>query len=189
MVYQLAISDRGNQNRFKNRIELKYSYNDSIVSPLLRVISEDGVQMGIMNRDEAIEYAKSKNLDLIEIASNVEPPVARVQSWSKFKFEQSKKEKAAKKKNKSKEIKEMWFQPLIGQNDKDHKIKRIREFLEEKHGVKLVIKMQGRVSPERGFALMQDILTSLADVSSVDGEVRREGRQIHAMIRPSKNKQ
>jgi translation initiation factor IF-3 len=183
----LAIYNRYDQNRYKNSIESKFRYNEQITSPTLRVISEDGEQLGVMDRQEAIDYAKSKFLDLIEVASMAKPPVARVQSWSKFKFEHEKREKLSKKKSKSKEIKEMWFAPMIGKNDLEHKLKRVREFLDEKHNVKLVIKMHGRINYDAGKQLMTSIIESLSDIALVDTEPKYEQRQILAIVRPGKS--
>ncbi len=182
----MAIYNRQLQYKPKNTLESKYRCNEQISSPTLRVISEEGEQLGVMDTQKALEYAKERGLDLIEVATNADPPVARVQSWSKFKFELLKKEKQTKKHSKSKELKEMWFHPLIGKNDLDHKLKRVKEFLEEKHNVKLVIKMQGRVNYELGKSLMNNIITALAEDSIVDTAPKYEAKQILAIVRPGK---
>lgn len=181
----MAIHNRYTQQRPVN-FESKYKINDQITAATLRVISEVGEQLGVMDRDQALAYAREKGFDLIEVAAVADPPVVRVESWSKFKFELLKREKLAKKKSKSKEIKEMWFQPLIGKNDLEHKVKRVREFLEDKHNVKLVIKMQGRVKYDIGKDLMRTILASLEEDCVVDTEPKYEAKQILAIVRPGK---
>ena len=185
----MAINNRFNHYKPKESLESKYKINEQIQAQNLRVVTEDGEQLGILSREEALSYAKEHELDLIEIAAQADPPVARVQSWSKYKFELLKKEKLAQKKNKSKEIKEMWFAPLIGKNDLEHKVNRVKEFLEDKHSVKLVIKMRGRVSNDIAIELMGKILEGIKEVSTVDGQPKREGRQIIALVRPIKAKQ
>ena len=184
----MALNNRNLQYKNSNNLESKYKFNDQITSETLRVISELGEPMGVMERSDALIYAKDKGLDLIEVTSKTDPPVARVQSWSKFKFEQLKREKLAKKKNKSKELKEMWFAPLIGRNDMIHKVKRVREFLEEKHNVRLVVKMQGRVNYERGKEIMNDILKELENDIVIDSYPKYEAKQIWSIVRPNKVK-
>ena len=181
----MAVFNRSLQTK-QNNFESKYKRNEQITAEKLRVISELGEQIGVLTRQEALDYAKSKGLDLFEIATNTDPPVARVEQWSKFKFELLKKEKIAKKKNKSREMKEMWFQPMIGKGDLEHKLKRVREFLDEKHAVKLVVKMRGRVNRDSGLELMQQIIASLEEVSVVDAPPKLEQRQIIALIHPGK---
>lgn len=182
----MAISNRFIQKSPANLLESKYRINEQITAPELRVVDDEGEPLGVLSREDALALASQKGFDLIEVAAKADPPVARIASWSKFKFEQLKKEKVARKKNKNKEGKEMWFQPLIGKNDLEHKIKRVKEFLAEKHTVKLTIKMRGRVNYDSGKILMTTILADLADSGALDGDPKYEKKQIFALVRPAK---
>lgn len=152
----------------------------------VRLISELGEQLGVVPIDKAKSYATSKGLDLIEVSSNTTPPVVKVESLSKFKFELLKREKQAKKKSKVKEMKEMWFQPLIGKKEMEHKLERVREFLDKKHNVKIVVRMHGRINYEMGKDLMLKIIESLQDCSVIDTDPKFESKQIITIVRPGK---
>lgn len=106
-------------------------------------------------------------------------------AWSKYKYEISKKEKE-KRKNKSAEMKEMWFKAFIQEGDLEHKLKKVREFLDKKHPVKIQIKSRGRVTREHLDNLLQKIKDGLKDYSEIDGNVRRERFNISMIVRPKK---
>ena len=121
---------------------------------------------------------------MVEISPNATPPVCKVMSYSKYKYEQSKKDREQSKKNKNKDIKEIRFKPFIGIGDYNNKLKRIKFFLEDKHKVKVVIRMTGRSSFENADLLMGRILKELEEVSKVESIPKREGRTIIAQFQP-----
>ncbi len=131
-----------------------------------------------------MKIAREQELDLVEISPNATPPVCKVMSYSKYKYEQSKKDREQSKKNKNKDIKEIRFKPFIGIGDYNNKLKRIKFFLEDKHQVKVVIRMTGRSSFENAEILMERILKELEEVSKVESIPKREGRTIIAQFQP-----
>lgn len=165
----------------------RYKVNEYIRSPQLLVIDDEGVQLGVMNTDEALRLAQEKDLDLIEVSPNAKPPVAKILSYSKFKYQLDKK----KKENKSKTIeqKEMWFKAFIGEGDFNHKIARIEEFLNKKHSVKITIRAKGRVSRDQLKNLLERIIISLGEnITEITETPKFEGRNLSLLVRPNKNK-
>jgi translation initiation factor IF-3 len=151
------------------------------------VIDSEGIQLGEMSREEALKIAQDQELDLIEVAPNAVPPVAKIYSFSKYKYQQEKK----KKDNKAKpaEQKEMWFKSFIGEGDFKHKIDRINEFLVKKHSVKITIKAKGRVHSDQLRALLSRIVATLGDnITEITEGPKYEGRNISLLVRPNKNK-
>lgn len=129
--------------------------------------------------------AREKGLDLIEVAPSVRPPVCKILSWSKFKYDLSKKQRSSSK-GKAKEMKEMWFSPYIGEGDINHKLKRVEEFLSKKHPVKLTIRVRGRVHNEVVTAQLEKILGLLEGKFETEEKPRREGRNLSIIIFPPK---
>jgi translation initiation factor IF-3 len=149
------------------------------------VIDETGKALGEMDKFQALELAQGKELDLIEISPKANPPVAKIMSWSKYKYEQGKKEKEQHK-NKAAEMKEMWFKAFIEEGDLEHKLKKVEEFLDKKHPVKLTIRAKGRVNREHMDNLIKKILVILADKCEADGNIRRDRYNISIIVRPKK---
>jgi translation initiation factor IF-3 len=137
-----------------------------------------------MDKIKALQLARERELDLIEVSPNAKPPVAKIYSFSKFKYQQEKKKKVNK--SKSPEMKEMWFKVVIEKGDRDHKLKKIREFLDKKHPVKITIKGRGRVTRERYDKLMKTILADLADVATSEGFAKFDGRSMNTIVRANK---
>ena len=150
----------------------------------MRVISPEGEQLGVLKRSDALARAQELGLDLIEISPKAVPPVAKIESWSKFKYEIGKRERLSKKKNKPLSVKEMWFSPNIGPGDLEHKIKRVKEFLGEKHLVKRTIKVPRRFGEELPNKLMIDILEKLSDSAMPESDIRHEGRNLIQLVKP-----
>lgn len=138
-----------------------------------------------MDKFEALKIAQERELDLIEISPKANPPVAKIMSWSKFKYEQGKKQKEQHK-NKAAEMKEMWFKAFIEEGDLQHKLKKVEEFLAKKHPVKLTIRAKGRVTREHMNGLIKRILEILADKCEVDGNIRYDRFNISVIVRPKK---
>lgn len=151
------------------------------------VIDQLGNKLGVMGKDEALAKALEVDLDLILVSPNTKPPVAKILSWSKFKYQQEKRKKDNK--GKSVEQKEIWFNTFIGEGDLAHKLKQITDFLQKKHSVKITIKARGRVTYLQEKDLLDRIIGSLKDsIEEIAEAPKHEGRHISLVVRPIKNK-
>lgn len=161
-------------------------YRTNLNIPLrdLRVIDEKGEMLGVINRDEAYKIAQEKGLDLVEIASQATPPVARIIDFEKFKYDESKKEQAAKKHAKDVELKELWFSPRIADHDLQTQVRKAEEFIKENHKVMIRIKFRGREMghQELGRVVLQKILTLMGERIQVEREAKFEGRSLTAIL-------
>jgi translation initiation factor IF-3 len=157
--------------------------------PEVRLVGEDGKQIGVVKTSEALAYAQERDLDLVEVAPDARPPVCRVLDYSKYKYEQAQKQKAARKHQQQITIREIKFRPKIAQNDYDTKKGHVRRFLMGKDRVKVTIMFRGRevTHPERGTALLDKLATELADVAVVEQTPLQDGRNMTMMLAPSKN--
>jgi len=154
---------------------------------MLFVIGSDGEQLGEMSKIDALKMAQEEDLDLIEVAPNAKPPVAKIYSWSKFKYQQEKKKKDSK--ARPVEQKEMWFKTFIGEGDFNHKIDRIKEFLLKKHSVKITVKGKSRVTQKLLRELLDKVIFTLGDsIMEVTEMPKFEGRNLTHIVRPNKNK-
>ena len=144
--------------------------NDRIRVPEVRLVGEDGKQIGVIKTYEALAYAQERDLDLVEVAPDARPPVCRVLDYSKYKYEQVQKQKQARKHQQQINIREIKFRPKIAQNDYDTKKGHVRRFLKGKDKVKVTIMFRGRevTHPERGVALLDKLAEELADVGTVE---------------------
>ena len=135
-----------------------------------------------------MEKAKNAELDLIEIAANVEPPVAKLANFQKFRYEESKKERAAKKGSSEGGLKELWLSPRIAEHDLKVRLDRTKEFLENGHKVKLTVKFKGRemAHPELGHRVLQEALALLEDKAAIEREAKFEGRKLSMIVTKSK---
>jgi translation initiation factor IF-3 len=162
--------------------------NDRIRVPEVRLVGEDGKQIGVVKTAEALAYAQERDLDLVEVAPDARPPVARVLDYSKYKYEQAQKQKAARKHQQQITIREIKFRPKIAQNDYDTKKGHVRRFLLGKDRVKVTIMFRGRevTHPERGTALLDRLAEELSDVAVVEQTPLQDGRNMTMMLAPSK---
>ena len=162
--------------------------NDRIRVPEVRLVGEDGNQIGVVKTAEALAYAQERDLDLVEVAPDARPPVCRVLDYSKYKYEQAQKQKAARKHQQQITIREIKFRPKIAQNDYDTKKGHVRRFLLGKDRVKVTIMFRGRevTHPERGTALLDRLAEELADVGVVEQTPLQDGRNMTMMLAPSK---
>jgi translation initiation factor IF-3 len=162
--------------------------NDRIRVPEVRLVGEDGKQIGVIKTSEALAYAQERDLDLVEVAPDARPPVCRVLDYSKYKYEQEQKQKAARKHQQQISIREIKFRPKIAQNDYDTKKGHVRRFLKGKDKVKVTIMFRGRevTHPERGVALLTRLAEELADVGTVEQSPLQDGRNMTMMLGPSK---
>jgi translation initiation factor IF-3 len=162
--------------------------NDRIRVPEVRVIDENGNQAGVMRTDEALRYAQSRDLDLVEVAATARPPVCRVLDYSKYKYEQAQKKKTAKKHQTQVVTREIKFRPKIADHDYATKKGHVIRFLKGKDKVKVTIMFRGRevTHPERGRDLLERLVIDLGDICQVDQRPSLEGRNMTMMLSPSK---
>jgi translation initiation factor IF-3 len=162
--------------------------NEQIRIPQLRVVDEEGEQLGILDRNEALEIARERGLDLVEVAPNARPPVCRIMDYGKFKYEETKKAKRAKAKQHAQRVKTVKFRPKTEEHDYAFKKKHIIEFLDEGSKVKVVVMFRGREMAyvELGERIIQRLLEDLKDVAMLDDDPRLEGRNLTLMVSPRK---
>lgn len=160
--------------------------NDGIRSPEVRVIDEDGKQLGVMSPDQAVRVASEKALDLVEVSPTANPPVCRIMDYGKYKFMESKREHAARAKQKTIVVKEVKFRPRTDDHDFDFKVRHILRFLEEGDKVKVVVMFRGRevVHRDIGYRILDDVLARVAEKCVVEKPAGIEGRDMHAIIAP-----
>jgi translation initiation factor IF-3 len=162
--------------------------NERIRVPEVRVIGDDGQQIGVMKTDEALRYAQDRDLDLVEVAAEARPPVCRVLDYSKYKYEQAQKVKAAKKHQQQIVIREIKFRPKIAQHDYDTKKGHVERFLRHKDKVKITIMFRGRevTHPERGRMILDRLAEELAELAIIEQRPNLDGRNMTMMLGPSK---
>jgi len=155
------------------------------ISPI-RVVLEDGTQLGIMETDEAKAKAQELGMDLVEVSPNVRPPVCRIIDYGKWKYEQSKKQSEAKKKQSKVELKQIKMRPKTDEHDIGFKAKNARRFLEEGNKVQFEVRFRGRENahPETGRKVLEKIMRELVDVAKVERAPRYENRVMTMMIAP-----
>jgi len=153
----------------------------------VRVIDEKGKQVGVLTKLKALELAKKAGLDLVEIAPRARPPVVKIIDFGKFKYREEKKLRKQKKGSKGGELKEVRFSPFIGKADYDTRIDRIKEFLEEKDKVRVVVKFKGRQmgSKPYGYDLLKRVLEKFSEKVAVDMEPKFLGRHLMMVISPT----
>jgi translation initiation factor IF-3 len=163
----------------------EHRINEFIKAPQVRVISEDN-EASVMNVRDAIDMARKLNLDLVEISPNAEPPVCRIIDYSKFKYEQKKKQKELKAKTHKVVVKEVRFGPNTDEHDFDFKVKHAIGFLKEGHKVKSYVHFVGRsiVYKERGEILLLRFAQALEEVGKVEELPRLEGKRMFLMLTP-----
>ncbi len=156
--------------------------------PEVRLIGMDGKQVGIVKTDEALRYAQERDLDLVEVAPEARPPVTRVLDYSKYRYEQSQKQKAARKHQQQVTIREIKFRPKIAQNDYDTKKSHVTRFLRGKDKVKITIMFRGRevTHPERGTALLERLAGELSEIAVIEQAPVQDGRNMTMLLAPSK---
>ncbi|HBD01942.1 MAG: translation initiation factor IF-3, translation initiation factor IF-3 [Microgenomates group bacterium GW2011_GWC1_46_16] len=164
--------------------------NQFIKSTELRVIDDTGKQIGVMSREEALKTAQERGLDLVEIASQATPPVAKVIDFKKFKYLEAKKERDSKASSGKVDLKEIRFTPFIAQGDLASRLERIREILGDGDRVKVVVKFTGRqiTRVEFGHELIKRIMTQLEGVATADGVPKLQGKTLFLILNPSKKK-
>ena len=163
-----------------------YLINEEIKAPEVRLIGDDGEQLGIMSAEEALRIAEDKELDLVMIAAGGKPPVCKIMDYGKYRFEQSKREKEAKKKQRVIEIKEIRMSPSIGENDFGTKLRAGQKFLAEGNRLKVTVRFRGREMAHTniGEKLLKDFAEKCSDVASMDKNPKLEGRNMSMFLSP-----
>jgi translation initiation factor IF-3 len=163
--------------------------NEHIRVPRVRLVDEDGGQVGIKSTDEARDYAYAKNLDLVEVAPNADPPVARVMDYGKYRYEQEQKAKLARKHQLQVLVKEIKLRPKIGNHDYQTKKGHVVRFLNQRAKVKVTIMFRGRenLHPERGRDLLMRLADDVKELGVIEQQPLLEGRNMVMLLGPTKN--
>ena len=162
--------------------------NEAIRVPEVRLIDDDGSQIGVKQRDEALEYAWAKNLDLVEVAPDARPPVCRVMDYGKYRYDQEQKQKIARKHQSTITIKEIKLRPKIDPHDYETKKGHVVRFLRHRDKVKVTIMFRGREMqhPERGRMLLERLAEDVAELGVIESEPLQDGRNMVMLLGPVK---
>ena len=179
-----------NFRRCFNIANLEHEINEEIRDKEIRVIGPTGAQLGIMGPETALRMAEEQQMDLVKIAPNSVPPVCKIMDYGKFRFEQLKKEKEAKKNQHTVEIKEIRMSPNIDTNDLSTKVKSAQKFLKDGDRVKVTVRFRGREMAHTaiGFDLLKEFGAQCADCANVDKPAKLEGRNMSMFLSPKPNK-
>jgi translation initiation factor IF-3 len=161
-------------------------FNEFISAPKVRVIDENGENLGVLLTQEAIEQAAEVGLDLVEVSPNADPPVAKFLDVGKYKYEAQKKANAARKSQRTQDIKEIKMRPNIDDHDYDVKMRSIHKFIDEGDKVKVTLRFRGRelAHGELGMRLLQRVQEDVVETAKVEQHPRMEGRQMLMVIAP-----
>lgn len=148
------------------------------------MIDADGTQLGVISKEEALSKARAQELELVEIAPNANPPVAKILDFQKFKYEESKKEQVARKRNREVQLKELWLTPRIAEHDLQTRLNRVEEFIKDGNKIMLRVKFKGREMGHLnlGFELLNKISGIMGDKIQIEREPKVEGRSITIII-------
>ena len=165
--------------------------NQRITAPQVRVIAENGDQVGVISTREAIQMAENQGLDLVEVSPQANPPVCRLMDYGKFKYKEQKKEQEAKKKRSETELKEIRIRYRTDVGDLETKLKQAREFLEEGNKVKFSMRFKGRevMYTDLGLEKFGQITERLADIAVVDEKSPPSGKMLYIVLAPAKTAQ
>lgn len=165
--------------------------NERIKVPKVRVVGADGVQIGIIDTKEAIARAREEGLDLVEVAPVAEPPVCKIMDFGKYKYEEAKKERAAKKKAHAFHLKELTLRPKIEEHDYQVKLKHLRNFLTAHSKVKITMKFRGREMAhlDLGKKVLDRLIKESEDLGSIEHPLKVEGRHMVVVLAPRVHKQ
>jgi translation initiation factor IF-3 len=162
--------------------------NERIRVPEVRLIDETGQQVGIMKTQDALRQAQERDLDLVEVAGEAKPPVCRILDYSKYKYEQNQKQKAARKHQTQINVREIKFRPKIAQHDYDTKKSHVERFLKARDKVKVTIMFRGRemAHPERGEMILNRLAEDLGDLATIEQRPQQDGRNMTMMLAPAR---
>jgi translation initiation factor IF-3 len=164
--------------------------NEQIRVPEVRLIGDDGNQVGVVQTEQALAYAHERDLDLVEVAADARPPVCRVLDYSKYKYEQEQKAKAARRHQKQVNVREIKLRPKIADNDYQTKKSHVVRFLERDDRVKVTIMFRGReqTHPERGERLLQRLAEDVSELGVVEQSPQQDGRNMTMLLAPVKRR-
>ena len=164
--------------------------NDGIRARELRVIGSDGEQLGVKSKSDALQIAEAANLDLVLVSPNANPPVARIMDYGKFRFDQQKREREARKNQKVVSLKEVRLSPSIDENDFQTKLRNARKFLEKGDKVKASIRFKGRAitHKEIGQRVLDRLASELTGVATIESHRKMDGRSMFLMLAPKADK-
>jgi translation initiation factor IF-3 len=165
--------------------------NERIRVPEVRLIGEDGNQVGVLSRDDALAYARQRDLDLVEVAAEARPPVCRVLDYSKYKYEQEQKAKQARKHQKQVTVREIKLRPKIATNDYETKKNHVERFLKHQDRVKITIMFRGRETthPERGERLLMQLAEDVSEWGTIEQRPNLDGRNMTMLLAPVRQKE
>jgi translation initiation factor IF-3 len=160
--------------------------NERIEAPEVRLVGADGEQIGILSREEALERAREADLDLVVVAEQADPPVCRLLDYSKYKYEQEQRAKAARKHQQQINVREIKLRPKIADHDYETKKGHVERFLRNQDKVKVTIMFRGREQayPERGRALLNRLFSDVEELATIEQEPEQEGRNMHMLLAP-----
>ncbi len=162
--------------------------NERIRVPKVRLIDEDGSQIGVVETEQAMALARDKDLDLVEVAPDARPPVTRLLDYSKYKYEQEQKAKAARKHQQQVNVREIKLRPKIAQHDYETKRGHVERFLRANNKVKVTIMFRGReqAHPERGRTLLERLFTDIEELAVIEHHPVQEGRNMSMLLAPTR---
>ena len=165
-------------------IKQELPINGQIRAKEVQLIGDEGEKLGVVSLKEALEIAEEKKLDLVLVAPNAKPPVCKIMNYGKYKFDQAKKEKEAKKKQKIAEVKEIRITPNIEEHDFGFKSKNARKFIEDGNKVKITVRFKGREvnNSKLGEDVLNKFIENLSDIANVDKQPKLEGRNMFIML-------
>ena len=163
-----------------------HEINEEIIDKEIRVISDEGEQLGIMSAEEALKIAEEKELDLVKISPMAKPPVCKIMDYGKYRFEQAKREKEAKKNQRVMDVKEIRMSPSIGENDLQTKLKAALKFLADGDRVKVSIRFRGREMAHTniGEQILRDFADKCSELANLDKQPKLEGRNMSMFLSP-----
>lgn len=176
---------------FKPRSDSKgQRINEQITSKELRVVDEEGAQLGIMSRDKALRMAEEREMDLVEIAPQATPPVCKIIDYGKYQYEIQKREKLQKKQQQSQQMKEIRFKWRTDTHDFNFKVRHARAFIEDGNKVKASVMFRGREITHQsiGKELLERFIAEMQDIAKVDQLIQSEGRTLSVVLAPEKSK-
>ena len=163
--------------------------NEQIRDREIRLIGEDGEQLGIMSARDAMKFAREANLDLVKIAPTAKPPVCKIIDYGKYRYEQARKEKEARKKQKTIEVKEVRLSPNIDTNDLNTKVNQARKFVSSGNKVKVAVRFRGRELAHTavGKTILEDFAQKLSDIAVIDKPAKLEGKSMVMFLVEKRN--
>lgn len=164
----------------------EHRINERIRVPQVRLIDENGGQVGVVDTREALQMAKDKGLDLMEVSPNSNPPVCKICDYGKFKYEKKKKEHTAKKKQTVIKVKEVQLRPQTEEHDLEYKFRNIRQFLEDGDKAKITIMFRGReiAYADQGFRIMRELAEKVKDIAVIEASPKLEGKKLIMILAP-----